>query len=265
MSVIKFGWKWIHLDHFILNLVDSGEWVQTELVFKLLSLCFPFYHLKGKVSLGLYRILLSKAMMWLGAWALPSCYLLGSPEAGKGTLLAMDCSSTNRYLDDSRMGNVNLHPREGEGAEVSGRCRFWMSLFAQCSANDWLLGWVSWSAEDSLISDGPMSSLSGTRIIGRFVRRYLRCRTYYTMLGLHRSFVENPWWKPNPPMRWYGTEGNEMVWDGGSEPLVVPTRWDLLRVALGRAPVWPCGTGVGFTESISGRRLRVTYIYWCGT
>ena len=98
MSVIKFGWKWIHLDHFILNLVDSGEWVQTELVFKLLSLCFPFYHLKGKVSLGLYRILLSKAMMWLGAWALPLCYLLGSPEAEKGTLLAMDCSSTNDPL-----------------------------------------------------------------------------------------------------------------------------------------------------------------------
>ena len=49
-----------------------------------------------------------------------------------------------------------------------------------------------------------------------------------------------------------------MVWDVGLEPLVVPTRWALLRVALGRAPVWTCGAGVGFTERIVGRRLRVT-------
>ena len=34
-----------------------------------------------------------------------------------------------------------------------------------------------------------------------------------------------------------------MVWDGGLEPLVVPTRWALLGVALGKAPVWPCGVG----------------------
>ena len=34
-----------------------------------------------------------------------------------------------------------------------------------------------------------------------------------------------------------------MVWDGGSEPPVVPTRWALLGVALGGAPVWPCGGG----------------------
>ena len=39
-----------------------------------------------------------------------------------------------------------------------------------------------------------------------------------------------------------------MVWDGGSKPLVVPTRWDLLGVALGGAPVWPSSGGVGFTE-----------------
>ena len=39
-----------------------------------------------------------------------------------------------------------------------------------------------------------------------------------------------------------------MVWDGGSEPLVVPTRWALLGVTLGRAPVWPSSGGVGFTE-----------------
>ena len=39
-----------------------------------------------------------------------------------------------------------------------------------------------------------------------------------------------------------------MVWDGGSKPLVVPTRWALLGVALGGAPVWPSSGGVGFTE-----------------
>ena len=45
-----------------------------------------------------------------------------------------------------------------------------------------------------------------------------------------------------------------MVWDRESEPPVVPTRWDLLEVALGGAPVWPCSGGAGFTEEIVGRR-----------
>ena len=45
-----------------------------------------------------------------------------------------------------------------------------------------------------------------------------------------------------------------MVWDGGSEPLVVPTRWALLGVALSRAPVWPSSGGVGFTEKSVVRR-----------
>ena len=39
-----------------------------------------------------------------------------------------------------------------------------------------------------------------------------------------------------------------MVWDGGLEPRVVLTRWALLGVALGGAPVWPSSGGVGFTE-----------------
>ena len=39
-----------------------------------------------------------------------------------------------------------------------------------------------------------------------------------------------------------------MVWDGGSKPLVVPTRWALLGFTLGGAPVWPSSGGVGFTE-----------------
>ena len=48
---------------------------------------------------------------------------------------------------------------------------------------------------------------------------------------------------------------DEMVWDGGSEPLVVPTRWALLGAALGGAPVWPSsGGGVGFTEKSVVRR-----------
>ena len=45
-----------------------------------------------------------------------------------------------------------------------------------------------------------------------------------------------------------------MVWDGGSKPLVVPTSWVLLGVALGEAPVWPSSRGVGFTEKSVVRR-----------
>ena len=45
-----------------------------------------------------------------------------------------------------------------------------------------------------------------------------------------------------------------MVWDGGSEPLVVPTRWDILGVDLGGAPVWPSSGGAGFTEKSVVRR-----------
>ena len=59
---------------------------------------------------------------------------------GKLTLYAMDRSSTNCCWDDSNMGNVDPCPQEGEGAEGSDRCQVWMSLFAQCSANGWLLG-----------------------------------------------------------------------------------------------------------------------------
>ena len=50
------------------------------------------------------------------------------------------------------------------------------------------------------------------------------------------------------------TESNEMVWNGESEPPVVPTSWALLRVSLDRAPVWPCGGGGGFTEESVRRR-----------
>ena len=71
--------------------------------------------------------------------------------------------------------------------------------------------------------------------------------------------MENPCWQPYLPMRGCGTDGNEMVWDGGSYPLVVLKRWDLLGVAFSRAPVWLCGVGVGFKEKSIGRRLRVTY------
>ena len=45
-----------------------------------------------------------------------------------------------------------------------------------------------------------------------------------------------------------------MVWDGGLEPLVVPTRWALLGVALGGALVWTSSGGVGFTEKSVVRR-----------
>ena len=50
-----------------------------------------------------------------------------------------------------------------------------------------------------------------------------------------------------------------MVWYRGSEPPVDPTKWDLLGIALGGAPVWTCGAGVHFTKRSVGRRLRVTY------
>ena len=45
-----------------------------------------------------------------------------------------------------------------------------------------------------------------------------------------------------------------MVWYRESEPPVVPTRWALIGVALGGAPVWPCGGGEGFKEESVGRR-----------
>ena len=45
-----------------------------------------------------------------------------------------------------------------------------------------------------------------------------------------------------------------MVWDGGSGPLVVPTRRALIGVALGGAPVWPCGGEESFTEKSVRRR-----------
>ena len=50
-----------------------------------------------------------------------------------------------------------------------------------------------------------------------------------------------------------------MVWDGGLEPPVVPTRWALLGVALGGAPVWPCeGGGQASQRGASEGVLRVT-------
>ena len=45
-----------------------------------------------------------------------------------------------------------------------------------------------------------------------------------------------------------------MVWDVDSEPPVFLKRWALLGVALGGAPVWPCGGEAGFTEENVGRR-----------
>ena len=50
-----------------------------------------------------------------------------------------------------------------------------------------------------------------------------------------------------------------MVWGQGSDTLVVQTRWDILGISLGGAPMWLCGVGVGFTERSVGRRIQVTY------
>ena len=56
-------------------------------------------------------------------------------------------------------------------------------------------------------------------------------------------FRGKTWWQPNLLMIWCGTEGKEIVWDGGSEPLVVPTRWARCRGRLHREEGWkasPC-------------------------
>ena len=55
------------------------------------------------------------------------------------------------------------------------------------------------------------------------------------------------------------TGGNDMVWDGGSDPLVVPTRWALLGVSPDGVPVWLCSAGLVFRERRVGRLIRVTY------
>ena len=60
-------------------------------------------------------------------------------------------------------------------------------------------------------------------------------------------------------MRWCGTEGNEVVWNGGLDLLVLPKGWDILGVARGGAPVWPCGGVLGLMERSVGRRLCVIY------
>ena len=41
----------------------------------------------------------------------------------------------NRRWADSKMGNVDIRPWEGEGAEGTNRRRVGLSLFAQCSAD----------------------------------------------------------------------------------------------------------------------------------
>ena len=56
---------------------------------------------------------------------------------------AMDRSSTKFPSADSKVVNVDPCPREGEGAEVYDRHWVWMSLFEQCSASGWMLGFVS--------------------------------------------------------------------------------------------------------------------------
>ena len=154
----------------------------------------------GHVSMGIYRILLFGPILWPGAWSLPSCYSLGGLEAGKGTLYAMYCLSTNRRWANSKMRNVNPCPRESEGVEYSDRYWLRMILFVKWSLNGWLLGLVYWRAEYGLVLYSPMLSLLGTRIIGGVARRCLRHRTYSTILVLHRCFVENPRWQPNLPM-----------------------------------------------------------------
>ena len=60
-------------------------------------------------------------------------------------------------------------------------------------------------------------------------------------------------------MRWCDTEVNDMVWDGGSDPLLVQKSLALLGVVLGWEQLWMCVEGVGFIERSVGTRLHVTY------
>ena len=98
-------------------------------------------------------------------------------------VLARNCGWANL-----KIGNVDPRPREGEGEEGAGCRRVWLGLFVQCSANGWLLSWVSGRAEEVLVLDIPLSSLLGARIIGGVVRRYLSSITYCNILGLPRFF-----------------------------------------------------------------------------
>ena len=50
---------------------------------------------------------------------------------------------------------------------------------------------------------------------------------------------------------------DKMFWDGWLEPLVVPTRWYILRLSLYRDPVWPYVLEVSYTERSFGRHLCV--------
>ena len=110
--------------------------------------------------------------------------------------------------------------------------------------------------------DTPKISLSRTvpcrvfreQIIVEVVRRGVYVVRH---IFLYKAYVGVSWksrLQPNHPMGWCKTEVNKMVWDGESEPPVVPTIWALLGVSLGGAPVWPCGEGSGFTEESFGRR-----------
>ena len=156
------------------------------------------------------------------------------------------------------MGNVDTCLWEGEEAEGTNNCLVWLIIFAQCSANSWILGWVFWRAKYLIVPDGPMSSFLVTRIIGGVVRRFLCSWMYRNILALHRCSWKTPI-AAKPTERWCGTEDNYMVWDGGSTPFVVPKRWDLLRVTLGWAPERLWGEGVYFTKGSVWRHLRVTY------
>ena len=59
----------------------------------------------------------------------------GNKRYCKLTVLVKNCCWA-----DSNIGNVDTRPREVEGAEGADCCRVWMSLFAQCLSNGWLMG-----------------------------------------------------------------------------------------------------------------------------
>ena len=119
-----------------------------------------------------------------------------------------------RYMQWIVLRRIVVGPiqRWGMSIPVRGKVKEWKALiivgysWVCLRSYQWMVG--CW---DEYL-DAPKMASSQTVPC----RRCLGRRTYYTILGLCRCFVEKPRWQPNLPMRWCGAEGNEMMWGGGS-------------------------------------------------
>ena len=181
---------------------------------------------------------------------MPSCSSLIGARSRKGTLLAM-----NHFDYELSLGRLDDGECQYPSAGGWRGGRLWSLSALDESICTVLIEWLIYRPSILTLQIFPRlgnshtkAVLSGTRIISGIVRRCLHSRTYRTILGLHRHL-----WKKSmesePP--------GDMVWGRGLEPLVVPTRWDILGVALYGSPVWPYGVGVDFTDRSIRRHLRV--------